>query len=234
MNDCAALSRPYLTTPPGLPWLIGLIHVAAGAIPYELSRRDVERDTAWALRIYRELGLEAGGTVHLVGDGTEEVCWWAFQAAAMNSGIPWIEAEGGSHDAARTDMVVRRFKLQAVIGLSEPVLDAMQALGRDPVQYFGSLRALVARPGADARLRALGIHCWTQHLLGPLFAFESAPGEGARYDETEWRVDSLDGELAVTAVNDRASPFVRLRTGQRGRVEAVTGAAGSERRIHFE
>ncbi len=221
---------PFLQAPADAPWLVGVAHFACGTLPYPLSRRDVERDTAWALKLYDQLGLQPAQTIHLIGDGYEEVSWWPFENAAMQRRIPWIQAEASSFDANRTDMILRRFKLQAVIGLSEAVLDTLESLGRDPQQFFGPLRAVVATPGAAERLQNSGLKVWRLHKIGPVFAFEPPQGGGARYDESEWRIDSVDGELALTSVHARACPFARIKTGLRGRVETIDG----ERRVFPE
>lgn len=223
-----------LQAPADAPWIVGVAHFACGNLPYPLSRRDIERDSVWAASVYQRLGLVAGHTIHLIGDGAEEVSWWPFENAAMRQRIPWIQAESGAFDANRTDMVIRRFKLQAILGLSEPVLDALLALGRDPQQFFGALRAIVATPAAADKLVAAGVGAWRLVQLGPVFAFESPQRDGARYDETEWRVDSIDGELALSSVTPRAAPFARLRTGLRGRVETVQIDGASERRVFLE
>lgn len=230
MSICPPPS-PYLERPAGLPWMVGVAHFACGTLPYPLSRRDIERDTAWALKVYGWLGLEAGTTIHLIGDGCEEVSWWPFENAAMQRRIPWIQAESGAFDCSRTDMVLRRFDLQAVLGLSEPVLDALLALGRDPQEFFGKLRALVATPPAAAKLAARGVAAWTLVQIGPVFAFEPPAGGGARYDQSEWHIDSVDGELTLSSLQARACPFAKLRTGVRGRVDTVDVDGIRERRI---
>ncbi|WP_299688824.1 hypothetical protein [Hydrocarboniphaga sp.] len=219
-----------MKAPAGAPWIVGVAHFACGTLPYPLSRRDIERDSAWAVTVYERLGLQAGQMIHLIGDGAEEVSWWPFENAAMRLHIPWIQAESGAFDTSRTDMVIRRFKLQAILGLSTPVLDALLALGRDPRQFFGGLRAVVAAPAAARKLAALSVPAWTLLQIGPVFAFEPPAGGGARYDESEWRVDAIDGELALSSVNARAAPFAKLRSGLRGRVEIVD----SERRVFLE
>lgn len=226
-----ASSNTRAASAPEAPWIVGVGHFACGTLPYPLSRRDVERDTAWALQIYERLGLEAGRTIHLIGDGADEISWWPFENAAMRRRIPWIQAESGAFDANRTDMVIRRFRLQAVLGLSAPVLDALLQLGRDPREFFGGLRAVVATPAAVATLARHGVAAWKLVQLGPVFAFEPPQGGGAFYDGSEWRVDEIDGELALSAVNARAAPFAHLRTGVRGRVETVDSARGPEPRV---
>ena len=68
------------------------------------------------------------------------------------------------------------------------------------------------------------------HPIGPLWAFESPQGDGARYDESEWLIEEHAGELLLTAVAPRACPLVRLRTGVQGRVALHEG----ERRVHCD
>jgi|GEM_PF-939066 len=220
-------SSPFLKAPPHAPWIVGVAHFACGTLPYPLSRRDVERDTDWAARVYGWLGLEPRRLVHLIGDGSEEISWWPFENAAMRQRMPWIQAESGAFDASRTDMILRRFKLQAVVGLSEAVLDGLIERGRDPVKQLGGLQAVVATPKAASRLKALGLSPWTILHIGPVLAFESPDGGGARYDENEWRIDSVDGELTLTNIHARACPFANLRTGLPGSVEIIDG----ERRV---
>lgn len=223
MSDLPVPS-PYLQRPPDAPWIVGVARFGCGTLPYPLSRRDVERDTAWALTVYGWLGLEPGRTVHLIGDGADEISWWPFENAAMRLRVPWIQAEASRFDANRTDMILRRFRLQAVIGLSAPVLDTLLELGRDLRALLSPLRAIVARPEAVATLHAHGFSPWRLVQIGPVLAFEPPQGGGARYDDSEWRIEAIDGELALTSINARASPFARLRTGVRGRVELVDGA----------
>lgn len=224
----------YLAPPAGAPWIIGVARFGCGNLPYPLSRRDVERDTAWALRVYGWLGLQAGTTIHLIGDGSQEISFWPFENAAMRLGIPWIQAEASAFDAARSDMVLRRFRLQAVIGISEPILDLLESLDRDVHALLSTPSVVVATPGAAARLAKIGIACWRMLNVGPILAFEPPQGGGARFDESEWRIDVRHGELMLSTVHDRAAPFANLGTGIRGRLETVDGAQGPEQRLFVE
>ena len=233
-NDQATLHSRFLSRPADAPWIVGLAPSAAGSLPYPLSHRDVEADTAYALRVFAELGLQRSELVHMIGDGAEEIAWWPFENAAMRLGIPWIEAEGGPHDTARSDMVLRRFRPRAVLGMSLPVLDALGELGRDLHAMLATLRVLTATPQAAIKLRTLGIACRVQTMLGPIFLFEAADGSGLRYDDNEWLVESLDGELVLTAVSARMAPFSRLRTGQRGRVDSIERNGKREARVIFD
>jgi hypothetical protein len=115
-------------------------------------------------------------------------------------------------------MFLRRFALRAVLGLSGEVVAGLAALGRDLPDLLGR-STVVALPDACERLRACGLAPWRMVPVGPIYAFESPQGGGARYDTSEWLVEEEAGELLLTARAVRASPFVRLKTGVRGRVE---------------
>jgi hypothetical protein len=212
-------------------WAIGLLRLPGGFQPYPVSLRDVERDTAWARRVFERLGLVPGLPMHLVGTGCDNEVLWPYENALIGMKVPFGVAEPVAIDAPRTDMFLRRFRMQAVVGLSGELVDALVALDRDLPTLLGH-STLVALPEAATTLRAAGLAPWTMRAVGPMFAFESRAGDGACYDETEWRVEEAGGELLLTSVAARACPFVRLRTGVRGRVQAHEGAGGVEHRIH--
>ena len=58
-NPQATLHSGYLSRPDDAPWIVGLASSAAGSLPYPLSKRDVEADTAYAQRVFAELGLRS-------------------------------------------------------------------------------------------------------------------------------------------------------------------------------
>lgn len=205
-------------------WAIGLLRLPGGCQPYTVSLRDIERDTAWARNVFERIGIVPGQPLHLIGTGCDNEILWPYENALIAMKVPFGVAEPVAIDAPRSDMFLRRFELQAVMGLSGEIVDALIALGRD-------LRALLAEtvvlalPDALPRLRDTGLTPWTMLPVGPMFAFESPQGDGACYDEREWLVEEQAGELLLTSLAPRATPFVRLRTGVRGRV--------IERRIHL-
>lgn len=225
MNLDALIPSPYLPRPAGAPWMVGVAHLGGNTLPYPLSRRDVEADTAWALKVYAEMGIEAGGTVHLIGDGVHETSWWPFENAAMRLHAPWIQSEASAFDAARADMILRRFRLQAALGLSDAILDYLLDQGRDLAGLLGRVRVVAATPAAADRLAPLGIRCWRVAQIGPLLTFEPPEGGGLRFDASEWHIDAPAGELRLTSLGPRAAPFAAIGTGIRGRIEAAGGQA---------
>lgn len=206
-------------------WAVGVIRTVHGSHAYPTSHRDIERDTAWAERVYDEMGLAAGRFVHLVGAGAAYEMVWPYENALIRKRIPFGASEPVALDAARAALFLRRFALQALIGLSLPIVDYLVAQGRDAGALLGAVATVAALPEAYPRLRALGLSPWRMIPVGALFAFEPPAGGGARYDESEWLVESRDGELLLTAIGARACPLVRLRTGVRGQVERVDGAS---------
>jgi hypothetical protein len=161
------------------------------------------------------MALRAGAPAHLIGAGCDNEILWPYENALMALGIPFGVAEPVAIDATRSDMFLRRFRMQAVIGLTGELVDALVALGRDLNALLGD-SILAATPDALTTLRAAGLAPWTLLPLGPLWAFEPPDGGGAEYDRSEWRVDCVDGELLVSSRAARATTLVRLRTGVRG------------------
>jgi hypothetical protein len=200
-------------------WAVCLLRLPGGTHTCTVSLRDIEADTAWARQVFGRIGIERGKPVHLIGAGFENAILWPYENALIGMGVPFGVAEPVAIDAPRTSMFLRRFRMQAVIGLTGELLDALVAQGGD----LGALLAhstLVALPGAAATLRRAGLAPWTLLPLGPLWAFEPPEGGGAHYDRSEWQVDAIDGELHVSSAGQRATPFERLATGVRGSVDA--------------
>jgi hypothetical protein len=206
-------------------WAIGLLRLPSGCQPYTVSLRDIERDTAWAKSVFERVGLRSGAPLHLIGTGCDNEILWPYENALIAMKVPFGVAEPVAIDAPRSDMFLRRFRLQAVVGLSGELVDALLALGRDLRALLGH-SIVLALPDALPRLRGAGLAPWTMLPVGPMFAFGSPGRDGARYDETEWLVEEEAGELLLTSLASRAKPFVRLRTGVRGKV--------SGRRVRIE
>ena len=210
-------------------WAIGLLRLPSGYQAYPVSLRDIERDTVWARSVFERMGLRTGVPMHLIGAGCDNEILWPYENALIGMKVPFGVAEPVAIDAPRSDMFLRRFKMQAVMGLSGELVNALLKLGRDLKTLLGH-STVVALPDAVPALRAAGLAPWTMHPIGPLWAFESPERDGARYDESEWLIEADAGELLLTAVAPRACPLVRLRTGVRGRVSLHDG----ERRIHTD
>lgn len=210
-------------------WAIGLLRLPGGYQPYTVSLRDIERDTAWARQVFERLGVRSGLPLHLIGAGCDNEILWPYENALIGMKVPFGVAEPAAIDAPRSDMFLRRFRMQAVLGLSGELVEAFVALGRDLKGLLGH-SVIAALPEAVPALRAAGLAPWMQLPIGPIVAFESPAGDGARFDESEWLIEAPAGELLLTSIAPRACPFVRLRTGVRGRVQLH----GAERRVHAD
>ena len=210
-------------------WAIGLLRLPGGTQPYTVSLRDIESDTAWARRVFERLGLRPGLPLHLIGTGCDNEILWPYENALIGMKVPFGVAEPVAIDAPRSDMFLRRFRMQAVVGLSGEIVAALLALGRDLPVLLGH-STIVALPDAVPALRAAGLAPWTMLPIGPIWAFESPAADGAHYDQNEWLVEEHGGELLITSLAARATPFVRLRTGVRGRI----AVHGDERRVHAD
>jgi len=207
-------------------WAVCLLRLPGSTRTHTVSLRDIEADTAWAREVFSRMGLRRGEPAHLIGAGYDNAFLWPYENALMALGVPFGVAEPVAIDAPRTDMFLRRFHLQAVIGLTGELVDALLGLQRDLRALLGH-STVVALPDAVAKLRAAGLAPWTLLPLGPLYAFEPPEGGGADYDRSEWRVESIGGELCVSSVGPRATPLERLGLGVRGTI-------GPEGRVMIE
>ena len=212
-------------------WAIGLLRLPGGFQPYPVSLRDIERDTLWATKVFDWIGIERGKPVHLIGTGCDNEILWPYENALIRMQVPFGVAEPVAIDAPRTDMFLRRFTMQAVIGLSGEIVEALILLERNLKTLLGHSK-LVVLPQAHDKLRQAGLAPWKMVPVGPIFAFEPPDGGGARYDNAEWLVEDDGGELLLTSLAPRACPFVRLRTGVKGKIEIRTAGDQPERLIH--
>lgn len=213
-------------------WGVGLLRLPTGTQPYTLSLKDIAADTDWARSVLQRIGVVVGRPLHVIGAGGDNLMLWPYENALIGLGVPFGVAEPAAIDAPRSDMFLRRFRMQAVLGLSGELVDAFLLLGRDLQALLGHSTVL-ALPDAAARLREHGLAPWTMWPLGPIWAIEApsisgvgavydrsqSSDVGAVYDRSQWLVEEAGGELLLTAVASRATPFVRLRTGYRGRVD---------------
>jgi hypothetical protein len=212
-------------------WGIGCARVPAGALPYPVSWRDIDVDSRWTQVILRELGVGRGDFVHISHYYSELGQTWPYYEAARNIGAVFANGMPSLFDAYRLEMYLRRFQLAATIGVATDTLDGLQQGGHDIAKLYAKAGTIVALPGGWERLRALGFKPWRLLPLGPIFAIEAPDGSGARFDNREWRVDSSNGQLLVSAAPQRACDFRALETGVQGTVEKVNGEAGPELRV---
>jgi hypothetical protein len=213
---------------------VGCVRTEGATLPYHFSWRDADVDTRWMMTCLKPFGIERGSLIHITQSYSEFVQFWPIYEAARNLGAVYANGMATSFDAYRLEMYLRRFRLTAVIGITVPTLDGLQQGGHDIEKLFGGVPVLMALPDAAARLREFGFKVATLLKVGPFMAIEAAPGEGGRFDNREWSVDAIDGELHVTSAPARSEQFDRLAVGVKGSVERVTTPLGPEWRIFAE
>jgi hypothetical protein len=186
---------------------------------YPLSHRDMEVDTRWARRFLASAGVGAGDMVAVSVACSELGHFWPYECAIESLDACVAMAENVSFDARRVEMFLRRFQVRAAFGISDEVLNGLEMVGLELHKTFASTPLLFARDGAADRLRQAGLDPWRMVTLGPLFAFVS-PSGAVHYDQDEWLLESIGGEVHVTARQPRAKPMFRLPVGVKGQAPA--------------
>jgi hypothetical protein len=116
-----------------------------------------------------------------------------------------------------------RFQVRAAFGISDEILNGLEMADLSLHKTFASTPLVFARDASAERLKKAGLDPWRMVTLGPLFAFVSPQGE-AHYDQDEWLLESMGGEVHVTARQVRAKPLFRLPVGVAG--QAPSGDQG--------
>lgn len=204
--------RPFFTKHDGDLAMVSCFSARGIRLPYPLSHRDVEADTRWGCRFFSSVGVVAGDTVAVSVACSELGHFWPYECAIERLDACVAMAENISFDARRTEMFLRRFQARAAFGVSEQVLNGLDMAGLPLHQTFASTPLLFARDAAADRLKQAGLNPWRMVTLGPLFVFVSPQGQ-VHYDQDEWLLESIDGEVHVTARKPRAQPLFRLPMG---------------------
>lgn len=210
---------------------IGSVRTAQGTLEYPFSWRDAEIDINWMADDLRRLQIERGSLIHITHSYKDIVQFWPIYHGARVLGAVYANGMATPFDAYRLEMYLRRFKFDVVFGTTVETLDGLQQGGHDIGKVFSTARLCIALPDAAARLREAGVAAGNLLMVGPFLAIEAAPGEGARFNNREWTVEAIDGELHVTSTSPRAARFERIATGVKGRVEKVSTRLGPEWRI---
>jgi hypothetical protein len=210
---------------------IGCVRTAQGPLPYRFSYRDADVDNAWMADCLRMLGIGRGNVIHISHPYAEVAQFWPIYHGARQLGAVYANGMTTSFDAYRLEMYLRRLQVTAVIGTTVQTLEGLQQGGHDLAKVFSRAKMRIALPDAAARLRELGLETGNLIKMGPFIAIEAVPGEGARFNNREWHVESIDGELHVTSAQPRAGQFQQLATGVKGHAEKVKTPLGPEWRI---
>ena len=206
-------------------WGIGIFEDERGRrTPWRISHDEIGRDIGVAAHVLRDLGLDGG---------RRRVLWcsmlaqagqfWPYMCGTVMAGSRLSCADSTFGEAMRVSMFLRLMDYDAVFGVTEPLLDGLEALGRDPADVFAGVRLVGAHPGAYERLEADGLAPVAFALCGPALAIGREPGGPAFVAGAEWELAADDdqpgdGRIAITSLRARAQPFIRTRLSVRGTI----------------
>jgi len=199
--------------------LVGCIRTSHATMAYPISFRDAHADAAFGMRMFEQMGVSAGSMVMVTSGSSEYAHFWPYEIAVSQLNACVAIAENFIFDAGRSEMFMRRLPIKVAFGITDAILDGMDALKLDAAKAFAPAEVICARDGAATRLQDLGFAPWRMVTFGPAFGFVSPEGE-TFYDTAEWLIEEARGELLITARNARALPLVRLPTGVRGSVDS--------------
>lgn len=191
------------------------------------SAQEVERST---LAIAKRLGsfhFRTGNQFLMISVYDECAQFSPLERALHEQGLVMIPADAVVFDAARSETILRRFDISAVVGINGAVLDGLEANGHDP-KVLLSGKLVWARPCAYERLKGVNEVTLLRWIdLGPTVALECAHGGGAHICQIEWDVVSNDGEILLTSRLERALDFHNYATGMLGELRLSACACGS-------
>jgi hypothetical protein len=191
------------------------------------SASELERASEAYRRRLGTFHFRTGDHLLLTSLFDESMQFTPFQRALSAYGLVYCPADSSFFDAPRTESILRRFDIVAVMGVSGALLDGLVANGFDPAKLFAD-RVVWARPDAYPRLQAaasIKLRRWME--IGPAVASECVAGDGAHVDRLEWDIEAVNGELVLSSRLDRSLDFEHYRTGVRGIITRHTCACGS-------
>ncbi|KKD02342.1 hypothetical protein, partial [Streptomyces sp. WM6386] len=211
---------------PDLAYLVRF-PTADGIRDMELTWAELARDTEWATDRLREHGLAAGQRSLLTASGFEGFWGHALIGALRTLKVTYGIAEAMGWDHRRTAVFHRELSPQSVIGLSAETVEGL-AGAADIGEMFRSTSVVLARPAAVPLLRGVGVSAALISAVGPALALECPERCGAHVNAAQWRFGERDGQLSVTAGEERQSALPETPLGIAGRVETGRCACGSE------
>lgn len=199
-------------------WGVGSYDDGTRRVPWEIDHDEIQRDMGAGAKALAALGVGAGDRVLFCSMLSESGQFWPLVVGSMLSDAQLSCADANEGDAVRVAMFTRLMQYRAVLGVTDGILDGLDALGYAYTDVFAGVDVLGARPGAYERLEAAGLTPQWFVLCGPAVAIARAPGEPAHANADEWELASDAGRIIVTALRDRATKFDRTPTGVRGEV----------------
>jgi hypothetical protein len=199
-------------------WAVGTYDDGDGRpAPWEISHDEINRDVGVATNVLGELGV-AGRRVLWCSMLSQAGQHWPYVCGTVLAGAKLSCADSTFGEALRVSMFTRLMDYEAVIGVTHALLDGLEASGRAPADVFAGVRILGAYPGAYERLEATGLAPWRVALCGPALAIGREPGGPAYVPGSEWELVDLRDRIAITAIQPRATSFIRTPIAVRGTI----------------
>ena len=210
-----------IQTSPAL-WGIGTYADERGRrVPWRISHDEIGRDIGVAVDVLTELDL-TGQRVLWCSMLSEAGQFWPYVCGTVMAGGRLSCADSTYGEAMRVSMFLRLMDYDAVFGVTESLLDGLEASDRRPADVFAGVRLLGAYPGAYERLRATGLAPVHFALCGPAIAIGREPDGPAFVAGAEWELTAADDpdvkRVAISSLRSRAQPFIRTPIAVRGTI----------------
>ena len=188
-----------------------------GRAPWCISHEEIGRDIGVAVDVLTDLGL-GGKRVLWCSMLSQAGQFWPYVCGTVMAGSRLSCADSTYGEAMRVSMFLRLMDYDAVFGVTEPLLDGLDALGRAPADVFAGVRVLGAHPGAYERLAAVGLAPVHVALCGPALAIGRETDGPAFVAGAEWELVADGNHLGITSLRTRAQPFIRTPIAVRGTI----------------
>jgi hypothetical protein len=201
-------------------WAVGsYVDDRGRRVPWRISHAEIGRDIGVATALLTELGL-AGTRVLWCSMLSQAGQFWPYVCGTVMAGARLSCADATYGEAMRVSMFLRLMDYDAVFGVTEELLDGLDALDRPPVEVFAGVRLLGAHPGAYERLLGLGLAPIRFAVCGPAIAIGRETGAPANVAAAEWELVDGGDHVAITSLQARAQPFDHTPIGVRGTISA--------------
>jgi hypothetical protein len=205
-------------------WAIGCAETAAGPIDYPISWTDSANDKIWADALLDLAGVRKGDLAFFSYIYSRSGHTWPLLKAGFERGARMATGMPTQWDAYRLEMYCRLFAVNFIFGLTPETLDGLEGAGHKLASVFAKVDRIIASGAAWQRLRDAGLTPWKLHWLGPIIAVDLCDGGGARFDHTQWTIESDGGQLRISNKHARAASFERTLLSAKGHVETIDGA----------
>lgn len=185
--------------------------------PWRISHEEIGRDIGVAVDVLTDLDL-AGRRVLWCSMLSEAGQFWPYLCGTVMAGGRLSCADSTYGEAMRVSMFLRLMDYDAVLGVTNDLLDGLEASDRAPAEVFARVRILGAYPGAYERLAGAGLTPWRVALCGPAIAIGREPGGPAFVPAAEWELVDQGDRIGITALRPRATSFIRTPIAVRGTI----------------